>query len=523
MITYILNFVLCSGLLLIVYHLFLSNESMYRFNRFYLLFSLVLSLAVPFITIQTSYNIPAIKEAIPFTESIAPYQQPGNVQVMPVTETSISVAKAVDYKPYIIGGVYALVALALFIRFATNIYQIYRRRASGYSYNHEGIPVLLLQEDVPPHSFLNNIFIGEKDYNIGIDPQIICHERAHAEQLHSIDIITVELLQIVCWFNPLIPFYRRAIQLNHEFLADEAVVKTYDDMPEYQHLLLVKVAQNNNLNLTSPFNYLTIKKRLIMMTKTTSAKTALFKKLLVLPAVAVTLLLSCDRINKQQNVKVTDVVLNPPASRPIVTDSYIIKRSATPAPKRVLDEYGALLKKYNLTGAAPSDMPVFVSGEKWSHETQEKMEKINDKAKRELNNISATDKALLNQLFAQMDSIQQFGQYLRFVPAPKPMPKNIVTAQQLARWGSSNDYLVFLDTKPTPYNELARYKPEDFDWGKVNRAVNSQRRREGFKYKVELLTKPFYKKYYNNIMKNQDARMVYVMKTAGKSRWMVAL
>ena len=52
MITYLVNFVLCSGLLLLIYRAFLGNENLYRFNRFYLLFSLVFSLAVPFITIK---------------------------------------------------------------------------------------------------------------------------------------------------------------------------------------------------------------------------------------------------------------------------------------------------------------------------------------------------------------------------------------------------------------------------------------------------------------------------------------
>jgi bla regulator protein BlaR1 len=516
MIPYVLNFVLCSGLLLIVYHVFLSNESMYRFNRFYLLFSLVLSLAVPFITIQTSYNIPAIKEAISFTESVAPYQQQGNAAIMPATEISIPVAQTLDYKPYIAGGIYTLVALALFIRFAINIYQIYRRRAACYTYEHEGTPILLLKDDVPPHSFLNNIYISEKEYNLGIDPQIICHERAHVEQWHSIDIIIVELLQIVCWFNPLMPFYRKAIQLNHEFLADEAVVNNYEDMPEYQHLLLVKATQNNNLNLTSPFNYLTLKKRLIMMTKTTSAKTALFKTLLVLPAVAVTLMLSCDR-NAKDHSTITDITLAQPVEKHITKQPYRFKHSATPAPQSVLDEYATLLKKYNLTDVPQSDL-LIDSGKRY-----QSLAEFGKQAKQKLKNVSPEDRARMNALFYQMDDKQQLSQYLTFAPALKPIAKKAVTAQELARWGSSKEYLVFLDNKPTPYTELAKYKPEDFDFGKVNRAINSQGRRQGFKYKVELLTKTFYTNYYNKIMANQSDRMIHHMKTGEKSYWMVSL
>ena len=227
MIPYVVNFVLCSGLMLAIYYLLLASESFYRFNRFYLLFSLIFSLVVPLVTVQTSYNIPQVASAIPFTENFAPYQQANDMQVIATAPAQAAAAQTTDYSAYVLPAIYLLVALALLIRFGINLFQIYRRRATCYTYEHEGTQLSLLKEDIPPHSFLNNIFIGEKDYKIGIDPQIICHERAHVDQLHSVDIIIVELLQIVCWFNPLIPLYRRAIQLNHEFLADDAVVKNY--------------------------------------------------------------------------------------------------------------------------------------------------------------------------------------------------------------------------------------------------------------------------------------------------------
>jgi bla regulator protein blaR1 len=524
MIPYVLNFVLCSGLLLIVYHLFLSSESMYRFNRFYLLFSLVLSLAVPFITIQTSYNIPAIKQAVPFTESVAPYQQPGNTEVMPVTEMSIPVAQTLDYKPYIIGGIYILVALALFIRFARNIYQIYRRRASCYTYEHEGTAILLLQHDVPPHSFLNNIFIAEKDYNIGIDPQIIRHERAHAEQLHSIDIIIVELVQIVCWFNPLIPFYRKAIQLNHEFLADEAVVKNYDDMPEYQHLLLVKATQNNGLNLTSPFNYLTIKKRLIMMTKTTSAKTALFKKLLVLPAVVVTLLLSCDRNTKtSEESKVNEAKQDAKPTAPMkpeqmpIHDKKRLTFSATDAPETTVKEYEALLKKHGLVPVINIKEKQLKAIKAKGHTTVYLDSVSYQQYQSKLHNMSAGDKERLKELFLSMSKSQQDHQYVQFIKGPEPAPKKNVTAAQLQQWQDAKTYQIFIDNKPAENAVLANYKADDFDCMTLGKLSPKAAKKNGFNYLVQLMTKPFYADYYKDKMIDHPIAMIYHASTGIKS------
>ncbi len=164
--------------------------------------------------------------------------------------------------------------------------------------NYEGTTIVLLEKGVTPHSFLKYLFINKGDYTGNlIEPEIISHEQTHIKQLHSIDIILVELLQVIYWINPLIVLYRKAIQLNHEFLADDAVIKKYPDTGAYQHLLLAKAGQSHSLYLTSQFNYYVIKKRLLMMTKNASVKLVLYKQF-VLAAIFISslLLFSCRSI-----------------------------------------------------------------------------------------------------------------------------------------------------------------------------------------------------------------------------------
>jgi beta-lactamase regulating signal transducer with metallopeptidase domain len=86
------------------------------------------------------------------------------------------------------------------------------------------------------------------------------HEFTHVKEKHSRDVIFIELLQTIFWFNPMLIFYKKAIQLNHEYLADEAVVRVYDNVPAYQLLLLDKTAYDCNAYLTSNFNYSVTKK-----------------------------------------------------------------------------------------------------------------------------------------------------------------------------------------------------------------------------------------------------------------------
>ncbi|WP_369410682.1 M56 family metallopeptidase [Flavobacterium taihuense] len=118
---------------------------------------------------------------------------------------------------------------------------------------------------------MKTIFINEQDFNNNnIAPELIVHETAHIKQKHTYDILFIEVLQILFWFNPIIILYKRAIKLNHEFLADETVNAAFKSVYQYQNMLLSFASNERKVALASSINYLITKKRLIMMTKTES-------------------------------------------------------------------------------------------------------------------------------------------------------------------------------------------------------------------------------------------------------------
>ena len=96
------------------------------------------------------------------------------------------------------------------------------------------------------------------------------HEQAHASQKHTADILFIEVLKVVFWFNPLFYLYKKEIKLNHEFLADRAVLKKGLDASVYKELLLSFSSNQNNLSLVNAINYSSIKKRFTVMKKQTS-------------------------------------------------------------------------------------------------------------------------------------------------------------------------------------------------------------------------------------------------------------
>ncbi|MCB0454859.1 MAG: M56 family metallopeptidase, partial [Aequorivita sp.] len=109
------------------------------------------------------------------------------------------------------------------------------------------------------------------------------HEETHARQKHSLDIVFATLLQIVFWFNPLFYFIKKSIKLNHEFLADRAVLKTGAKISEYQKILLAFSSNAATPSLAHSLNYSSIKKRFTLMKTHTSQRAIWLRSLLILP------------------------------------------------------------------------------------------------------------------------------------------------------------------------------------------------------------------------------------------------
>jgi TonB family protein len=120
--------------------------------------------------------------------------------------------------------------------------------------------------------------------------QIIAHEKIHAFQLHSLDLIFIEVLIILFWFNPFIYWYRKSIREVHEYLADQAVVENGFDYLDYQKLLFKQVAGNRFIGLTSRFSYSLSKNRLKMLTMMKSKNILKTKIIMAIPlAIAFTI------------------------------------------------------------------------------------------------------------------------------------------------------------------------------------------------------------------------------------------
>ncbi|UOY08093.1 hypothetical protein L0P88_05935 [Muricauda sp. SCSIO 64092] len=283
MLVYLLKSTACMAILFLFYKLFLERENMHVFKRFFLTGSLVVSLLIPLL-VFTEYV-----EAIPMGTNTATdadsliFSEQGNADMAMVNWEML------------LWNLYSVGCLVVGFRFAKHLYQIVRRIQKNPKHNVNFSTRVLLNEKMPPHTFLNYIFLNKKELENGTIPrEVILHEETHAKQYHSLDVLFIELLQVVFWFNPLLVLFKKSIKLNHEFLADSAVLNQRISTKKYQNTLLSYLSSDSlekyrSIKVANAINYSSIKKRFTVMGKQTSKKSVVFRGLLLIPLVALML------------------------------------------------------------------------------------------------------------------------------------------------------------------------------------------------------------------------------------------
>ncbi len=274
---YLLKSAACLGIFFLFYKLVLENTSLHTTKRFFLLSGLVLSFLIPFVTFTEYIEVtPVVTEAVT--------QHP----ITTFERTPAIIEEPINYTPYILGSIYALGVLIFSFRFGRNMLRILNKVRCNPSVKKQSILHVLLKLPITPHSFFNYIFFSKAEYEAGEIPQeVMAHETAHVEQRHSWDIVFIELLNIVFWFNPLLYFFKHSIKLNHEFLADRTVLNLGANATKYQTILLDFSSASSVPAMAHSINYSSIKKRFTVMKTHTTKRAAWLKGLLILPLLAV--------------------------------------------------------------------------------------------------------------------------------------------------------------------------------------------------------------------------------------------
>lgn len=289
MIVFLLKFIACTGVLLLFYYGFLQNEKLFRFNRFFLFAIVVLSLVIPITIVRTKIIDVPVYEAPVYTQMETLRSDREDFMAIPLSVDTVN--ESLLTLANVLWISYLLVTSLLLIRFMRNLFTILKLKRESLIVVENGVKIVLRNDIKASFSFLSHMYTNRARYEQGKLPiEIIEHEKHHIDQKHSYDIIYIELVQCLLWFNPFIYLIRGAIKLNHEFLADEHVLRNNLSVYDYQKILLDITRKQfvTTPAFASNLNYGFTKKRLNMMTKNTNKFKSMIKQVAAFGIIACT-------------------------------------------------------------------------------------------------------------------------------------------------------------------------------------------------------------------------------------------
>jgi len=291
---FLLKSTISISLLYLFFRLLMRKEANFKLSRMTLLFIVLASAIIPFI----SLTLP-IHPVLPIT--IAPIFQNNTILNGPVQTNEIPVAinssePASDtFNPIVISTKTILLILYLggvFISFLLLVYRISSvlllfRKSRETDLN--GIRLMIVHDDIPAFSFNRHILISQQDYETNSEA-ILEHELSHIKQGHFYDLILLELVKIIYWFNPLVYQMDSDLKEIHEFQADEHTLNSGIDATKYQLLIIQKCVGHQQFALANSFNHCQIKNRITMMNKSKTNKAWCWKVATFLPLLALLLM-----------------------------------------------------------------------------------------------------------------------------------------------------------------------------------------------------------------------------------------
>jgi TonB family protein len=337
MFLYFLKVTICWFVFYLVYSRFLSKETFFKTNRWYLLGTLLLGAGIPLLEL-----LPIFQEDNPVMVYFQPLSE-GSYYVQSAVNEVVT-SSFLDWDKLFF-GIYLIGVVICSSRFFIGlgkIYALYRKSEIIQKGNHT---LVLTSEPHLPFSFFKYMF-WSKDLEMNdVDGQkIVTHEVAHVKGWHSLDVILLEIFSIIFWVSPMVYYYKKSLKTVHEYLADAVVLQT-TPTKKYGHLLLRQSQSGLQIALANHFFHSQLKQRIVMMTRSKSRKEAVVKYLFALPVILLLLIAFSKK----------EAIANFQSEKPFVevdgenSDYYETVRPENFDKEKVKSEYENLAKKYQDT------------------------------------------------------------------------------------------------------------------------------------------------------------------------------
>ena len=264
------------------YRLLLSRETFHRVNRVVLLGTAVLSFVLPLCVI-TVHRTVVVDEMV------------GTVEVAGTTAMATAVAAPL-WQTVVIGLFFAGMAVTLGHTLVSLLRVWLLISHSEHHPQEDGTVIAVSDRPVSPFSWMHYIVLSRSDYEAQ-EASILAHERGHISQHHTLDVLLVDTLTALQWFNPAMWMLRQDLRAIHEYEADQAVLSEGINMRQYQNLLIQKAVGHCGYSVANGISHSTLKNRINMMLHKKSNRASLLKLLALVPIVGTALALQAETVN----------------------------------------------------------------------------------------------------------------------------------------------------------------------------------------------------------------------------------
>lgn len=305
---YFIQVIISSGILYGFYHFVLRNTLFHKYNRYYLLASVLLSVFVPFLNIPiyfsgNNHTTNGIVNTIFYFG-----MDQGNEAVVSINKSTTKV-DGFNWSQILLIA-YIFITLLAFLRMIVSLIKITNLKRKYPVEKIDSISFYKTNEPGTPFSFFYGLFWNNKlELHSPKGQQIFRHEIFHIRQLHTVDVLFLEMVSALFWINPFFHLIKKETKAIHEFLADEFAIQSSDKW-QYAELLLMQALQTQH-SIVNPFFHNQIKRRIAMIQNSTTTGKQYLRKLLTLPALAIVLALFAfnykARRNEKQQLQVSTV------------------------------------------------------------------------------------------------------------------------------------------------------------------------------------------------------------------------
>ena len=328
MIPYILHTSVLIAAIWLFYAFLLEKETHYRWNRWILLAAMMLVFVLPFITLPQGWSLQIVQHEKPNLEMDIPdidtdltfnmeVEVPENLEfeiahmeseeMISKAELSVEIPLVLEIaeKPeknllplwlnrfspaQWLFGIYLAGVVILFVRLIVQIFSLVRQIEYLPNKQDGKYTLVISMEGTESYSFFNYIFINPFQFDFDTYQQILSHEKIHADQKHSMDIMLTEILVVLQWFNPFAWKFRKALRQNLEYLTDDEMVRAGADPQSYQMSLVQMAIPRASYNIAANYSQSLLKKRILMMNTQKSSLFAGWKYLFLLPLLSLSVL-----------------------------------------------------------------------------------------------------------------------------------------------------------------------------------------------------------------------------------------